>query len=558
MNHINLIKHVMIVISVVTAYAFQGCEKRILEKVEDVIDSSAVTTEVNVLDFDTIASSDHDMIQLAIDYAFDNGIHTVFVPAGTYQIDAAGVNGSKGISLKDSIILKLHDDAVLKAIPNSAGTYSVIRAWGVVDAKITGGAIIGDRNEHTGTTGEWGMGIDIRDAENIEVKDVLIKYCWGDGIYVGGTIPSRDILIENVTCDSNRRQGISVVHAEGLVLKNSVMSNTIGVAPQSGIDLEPNSGQTVRNVTITGSSFNKNSGKGITLFAAHGEVADIRIENCLVDSNYQVGVQLSGGSDTLMGRKVRRISMSNVTISNTFEYGIYIPTAENINIDSTRIINSGRRAVWVVNSRNIAIDSIGISNVFNSGFWITGSDSITVSRGYINIGPANVAAVGAVLETSRDLVFSNITMKEGIRGVLSTDVDGVQLNDIRFEDHISNGVRFNRTANGVVNNCYFEDISRTPYFIHASTGNHFTNNVLIGNCYEIDNTYPVLHLSGTSSANVIADNTISQGSYSNKANYGIWLMSTTYSNTVSPTNTIANDSYVVADIFDEGSSNSIN
>lgn len=559
MSYVNLIKRFMIVIFALTFFNLYGCKRWMVENInKDVVDSTTVITEVNVLDFEATASSDHEMIQLAIDYAFDNEINTVFVPAGIYQIDAAGVNGSKGILLKDRITLKLHDDAVLKAIPNNAGSYSILRGLGLVDAKIIGGTILGERNEHIGTTGEWGMGIDIRDAQNIEIKNVLIKNCWGDGIYIGGTVPSQNILFENVTCDSNRRQGISVVHADGVVLKNSLMSNTSGVAPQSGVDLEPNSGQTVRNVKIIGSSFNKNSGKGIMLFAGRGEVADIRIENCSADGNYQVGVQMSGGVDTLTGRKVRRVSMSNVTISNTVRDAIYILTAENIDIDSTRVINSGRRAAWIVSSREIAIDSIGISNVFNAGFWVTDSYNIAVNKGYIHVGQTNVAAAGIVLEKSRDLVFSELFIKDGARAVVSTDINRINLNNNRFERQINTGVRFDRTTNGVVSNCHFQDISQTPFFIHASTDSQFTNNVLIGNCFGTDDTYPVFRLSGTSSANTISGNTISLGSYTNKAKYGIWLMNTSFSNTISSTNVIASDSYVVSAIFDEGLNNSVN
>src|SRR5690606_939743 len=180
-----------------------GCDKRIVERAKETVTNSIAISEVNVLDFEAAADSDHEMIQLAIDYAYNNGIAGVFVPAGVYEIDAAGVNGDQGIGLKDGITLRLDSAAVLKAIPNDAGTYKIVRIHNISHAKVTGGTILGERNEHTGTSGEWGMGIDIRDADSVAIEGVLIKYCWGDGIYLGGSTPCRDILIENTTCDSN-------------------------------------------------------------------------------------------------------------------------------------------------------------------------------------------------------------------------------------------------------------------------------------------------------------------------------------------------------------------
>src|SRR5690606_4714463 len=162
--------------------------------------------EVNVLDFRQATSGDHQMIQRAIDYAVEKSIDLVWVPKGVYMIDAAGVNGEKGLRLRSGITLKLHEEAVLKAMPNNVANYSILRVYDSANVKITGGSILGEKNEHTGTGGEWGMGIDIQSSNNIEISNVKVKECRGDGKYRGGSRISKNILVNNVLCVRNRRQ----------------------------------------------------------------------------------------------------------------------------------------------------------------------------------------------------------------------------------------------------------------------------------------------------------------------------------------------------------------
>ena len=86
---------------------------------------------------------------------------TVFVPDGTYMINAVG---SKQLSLKSAMTLKLSAGATLKAIPNAEKAYSVLTISAVSNVAVVGGTLLGDRDEHQGSTGEWGMGIMIMEG----------------------------------------------------------------------------------------------------------------------------------------------------------------------------------------------------------------------------------------------------------------------------------------------------------------------------------------------------------------------------------------------------------
>ncbi|MCX5511659.1 hypothetical protein, partial [Pseudomonas sp. BJa3] len=77
-------------------------------------------------------------------------------------------------------------DARLVARANAAPRASVLLIEDVHDVQVSGGRIIGDRDHHLATTGEWGHGIMVRGAERVRLRDLHIAKCWGDGISVGG------------------------------------------------------------------------------------------------------------------------------------------------------------------------------------------------------------------------------------------------------------------------------------------------------------------------------------------------------------------------------------
>jgi len=178
---------------------------------------------------------DTAFIQEAID-SIESGV--VCVPDGTYMIDA-----ETSVRLHSNITLRLSSGATLKAIPSSAENYAVVMAYEATNIAVTGGSIVGERDGHAGDSGEWGMGIEVVGSTGVRIADISISECWGDGIYIGSTDGQaccEDVVIENFTVNHNRRNGISIISARNLTLRNGSVSNTQGTPPQSGIDLEPN------------------------------------------------------------------------------------------------------------------------------------------------------------------------------------------------------------------------------------------------------------------------------------------------------------------------------
>jgi hypothetical protein len=232
-------------------------------------------------------TDDTAAIQAAIDEIAGTG-GTVLVPDGTYLVNTEAANH---LRLKSHMTFKLSRGAILKAIPTDWGhLYSVLSIAGVSNVTVVGGTLEGERDEHLGTSGEWGMGISIGRASHITISGVTSKKMWGDGFYVEG---ATDVTFCSVNAEENRRQGLSIIEADGLVVTNSVFKNTRGTRPSSGIDLEPDfSSQKITNVRIQNSEFLDNAGAGILIDGGKGPVADVEIiDNAFAGSAHSIKIK---------------------------------------------------------------------------------------------------------------------------------------------------------------------------------------------------------------------------------------------------------------------------
>lgn len=229
-------------------------------------------------------TDDTAAIQKTVDYVFSRGGGTVSIPGGVYLIDS-----DISVVLRSNIKLNLADNAILEAKPTSSGNNALVKINNVSNVTLAGGNIIGDRYSHLGTNGEWGMGIKILGSNSISITDVSISECWGDAIYVSGSSVqqfSEKVLIDRVTCESNRRQGLSIISVKGITVRDSGFINTKGIGPQSGINIEPNDFLTefAQNILIDNVHTENNQGWGIAItwgyFQKTSNPSDITIKNC--------------------------------------------------------------------------------------------------------------------------------------------------------------------------------------------------------------------------------------------------------------------------------------
>ncbi len=231
------------------------------------------------------------VIQALVDSQPSSG-GAVVIPAGRYLI-----NVEKGLVLRSGIHLKLLPGASLIAIPTKLGQSSIIKIYRAHDVSIHGGLLIGERDGHLGSGGEWGFGVDVRASSMVTLSDMVISKCWGDGFYLGSLQTDgvskgcSNVVLRNVTAVGNRRQGLSIVACDGAHILDSKFLSTHGTPPAAGIDLEPDAGDKVSNITIHNCDVLDNAGPGIQTWnaASHVEISD-----CRVNRNRSRGIFLGG------------------------------------------------------------------------------------------------------------------------------------------------------------------------------------------------------------------------------------------------------------------------
>jgi hypothetical protein len=233
-------------------------------------------------------NDDTAAIQAVLDKADgSNGI--IKFPAGLYKIDAL-----KSLFPRSKQTLTLQTTTTLQALPNTAQKYYIMRIQSP-GVTIDGGLFKGYR-EDSGQGGEWGMGIGVHaGAVGTILKNLIAKECWGDGIYVNG---GNWLTLDKVVCDSNRRQGLSIVAGEQIKVMNSSFINTNGTLPMYGIDIEPNDGTEIIGVQVINCRMGGNAGGGIS----QGVPRDLTGKANVVGIFHQGNIVENNGFKSKIGR----------------------------------------------------------------------------------------------------------------------------------------------------------------------------------------------------------------------------------------------------------------
>jgi hypothetical protein len=113
--------------------------------------------------------------------------------------------------------------------------------------------------------------INLRSCSNVTIEGLTLKDSGGDGIFIGRyhQYPGvkyycENILIKDVTCDNNLRNGISVITVDGLIIENCVLKNTVGTWPQAGIVFEPNwETERLKNIIVRNTTLMNNRSLGL-------------------------------------------------------------------------------------------------------------------------------------------------------------------------------------------------------------------------------------------------------------------------------------------------------
>jgi len=135
---------------------------------------------------------------------------------------------------------------------------------------------------------EWRHVLSFKSCTRIRVEGLTLADSGGDGIYLGVArkgVPCSDVVIRNVSCVNNYRQGISVISAHNLLIENCTLKGTGGTAPEAGIDFEPNEAtEELVNCVMRNCVSEINKGDAFTFYLrqlhADSKPVSVRLENC--------------------------------------------------------------------------------------------------------------------------------------------------------------------------------------------------------------------------------------------------------------------------------------
>ncbi len=170
---------------------------------------------------------------------------------------------------------------------------------------------------------EWRNVLDIKSSKNVKIIGLALANSGGDGIYLGRTKTggtNENVLIKDVVCDGNYRQGISVITARNLLIENTVMKNTAGTSPQAGIDFEPNSAdEELVNCVIRDCVSENNASRGYLFALPHltGKSAPLSVKfaNCIARGSSGVALAFITGNEHADGPLTGTVEFVNCTFS---------------------------------------------------------------------------------------------------------------------------------------------------------------------------------------------------------------------------------------------------
>lgn len=256
--------------------------------------------EVKIKQFGAYGDATHDdtaVLQRAIDYTSAKK-GSLLITDGTYMVDAL-----TNLFLKSDVKLTFLN-AKIKAIATDQTTYNVLSIIDCTNCVINDAVIEGERDEHVGSTGEFGYGVNIRgESSDIVFNNLTVSNCWGDGIFfarkmVGSTdyIPE-GIYFNGTTKITNcRRQGVSVIAGQSIYFDTLKVKKIDGTDPMAGIDIESeHSVDLIGNIYINLLQCNQTK-KGFTMRARGPITGDIHVGTVIHEN--PVGFEVSGVTGT--------------------------------------------------------------------------------------------------------------------------------------------------------------------------------------------------------------------------------------------------------------------
>lgn len=386
---------------------------------------------INVRDFGAKGDGTTDdtaAIQAALDEASTLGVADVKIPRGTYKVSAktADNNFYAALTVHGGQRL-IFDAATLQLTANGYDFYAVLNIHNVDNVTIEGGlTIIGDRETHTATTGESGHGIRIVNSHNIQVRDASIQYTWGDGVCVGGNGTmaeiSKNVTLERIRTYKCSRNGLSIIEADGVVVRDCDFTYTDRTDPQYGIDVEPNLG-TATNITIENVRMLNNGIGGFALYTTKATLPGVlTLRNIETDAKTIIYTSSAAGGtfDVCIDgwRHTQKSGETNPTLR--------LSGKGNLQIKQLYVVNkSANRVIIPLDIENMRMDGVTVED-----------DPAVSTKGTLSVQSAANTSIGKAVITG--FLSRNPAETTWYSGNQIT-VDNLQDTEVDLNAHLTTG-----------------------------------------------------------------------------------------------------------------------
>ncbi len=264
------------------------------------------------------------------------------------------------------------------------------------------------------TKAEWRTILEFNSCTEVTISGLTLLESGGDGIYLGtsrASEPCKNIVIKDVICDRNYRQGISVINAENLLIENCVLKNTGGTSPRAGIDFEPNlAGERLVNCVMRNCLIENNEGYALQIYAPQFDGATVpmsmRFENCVTRGTNRGSVFITNscgpkgpvrGTIDLVGCRFEDRGNAGVTVACNSVRGVKIRFADCTLADASP--KPSARVPIVFASRTGDLDDIG--NVEFANFTIKETTDRPLMKFY-NVSGRRIRDLSGCLTVERN------------------------------------------------------------------------------------------------------------------------------------------------------------
>lgn len=311
------------------------------------------------------------------------------------------------------------------------------------------------------------------------------------GVQMMSVAVTENLLIQNCNIGNNRRQGISLVGTDGVKILNNKIHDISGVAPGSGVDLEPGFYPGI-NTEISGNEFLNNKIHMVLSYGGHA----------IANNNY-FGPDAAFASTSWGG-----VSASN----NTFDNSSFVSSdgSSNITFTNNKLTKSG--AVFD-GGENIIVDGlVGVDS--DISFTQTVENGISASNISLTSSGQDSELHGFAIWGDKPITLSTIYL-EGNNGLSGNGLASNVYSNVTF-----NNTTESRLASGNYNNLIVTNgkINFYPGKVTINQGQFKNSTVILDN----DNGYPNVTISSSTfdfdksvSGNIILVNNATSFSFLN-------------------------------------------